>query len=523
MLRNKPKLSYCGLTIILSNPSRFDTISLLSANGGSFLFEDCLGINKARCDIRLKEDETPLFQNTKAILILGETALHRLLPQTRNNSIHEYRGSFIHNGFCSIPTVASYLPQDACDYKNYEAKFNQDAEDYSGDGEYDTGEDEEGSETDLKGMGKTKRANYGFWLKEDCKKIVKILNGKIPKIIKPKFIICPEQKEIVEVLSSYKGTDLLFDMETDYEDQNMLCFSVSFDGYNVYCVPVITPDYGWYYSNTGQIMAALQRAIYNNTIVAHNGANFDFLVLAMKYRIPIKRAYDTMIAHQRCWPAVEKSLGHAVSHLTWEKFHKDMDSESYRNETDMISKLRYCGTDVFTMGLVKREIDKFVSTIPGLSNSIAEGNRAIRSYLTCMMQGIKFDDVIRQNQISHNDRLMMQFNRMTEILIGESGLREVRNFLKGNPNRASFFAGSNKQCVVYFHKILGYPVQFTSPKTGEASLGKKSLFKLALRYPDNPVIRFVILYRLLKKETSTLQFNPWRDDNNKILPRIKEL
>jgi hypothetical protein len=45
------------------------------------------------------------------------------------------------------------------------------------------------------------------------------------------------------------------------------------------------------------------------------------------------------------------------------------------------------------------------------------------------------------------------------------------------------------------------------------SLSKKAIYKLRLKF-DNPVIDFIIAYRQLAKETSSLKFNPftWRDN-----------
>ena len=58
MLRHKPKFSYCGLTIVLSNPSRFDVLKLLSSRGGDFFENFCLqpDYNLMQCDVRLAED-----------------------------------------------------------------------------------------------------------------------------------------------------------------------------------------------------------------------------------------------------------------------------------------------------------------------------------------------------------------------------------------------------------------------------------------------------------------------------------
>src|SRR6478752_6649435 len=115
MLRLPPKFTYCGLTIIMSNPSRFDTKELLTGTGGWVLKEECLrpAVNIFQCDTRLIDDKSPLLPNTKCILLLGEKA-HKLYTG-RNTSVDENRGSpIIVNG---IPTITSYAPQDAVDMR----------------------------------------------------------------------------------------------------------------------------------------------------------------------------------------------------------------------------------------------------------------------------------------------------------------------------------------------------------------------------------------------------------------------
>jgi DNA polymerase I-like protein with 3'-5' exonuclease and polymerase domains len=65
--------------------------------------------------------------------------------------------------------------------------------------------------------------------------------------------------------------------------------------------------------------------------------------------------------------------------------------------------------------------------------------------------------------------------------------------------------------------MLGYSVIFRSEKTGKPSLDKKVVYRLALQHVDNPIIQLVLMYRTVAKEFSTLNFVPWKDDNNKIV------
>lgn len=454
------------------------------------------------------EDTTPLLEGTKCILLLGESAMYRYLPETITSSLGAERGSLYY--YKSIPTIASFFPQDAVDAKAYEQSLNPLSKDYAPE---DSSSDDEDDEGDVKAFGKTRRSNYAFWIRADVRKCKAILQGFKPPTQQPTYKIYPPSSEVIDVLNSYENKFFYFDMETDYEEQNFQCFSFSFDGNVVWSVPVLDFSYKPAYHNYYLILRALCNAIYKNTIVAHNGATFDFFVLGHKYHIPIVRAYDTMIAMHRCFPDIEKSLGHCTSYWTWEKFHKNEDSVAYRTHQQMMDRMRYCGKDVYTMYLVKQAIDSYAKTIPGLERSINDAMSCIRPYLTSTLQGVKCDEQKIASMVSENDGLMYQYNRMIELLIGPDGLKACKAAIKG---KAKLFAGSNKQCCEYFHELLKYPVVARSPKTGDPSVGKKALYKLALKHPDNPVISLICAYRATQKETSRLRFLPWINTNENL-------
>lgn len=305
MLRNKPKLQYSGLTVVLAHPSRLDRASLLSGNGGLMFNNDILRpeLNTMQCDVRLADCPEPLLPGTKVVLCLGEAAMHSCMPHTSNNTLGEMRGSVWQNN--GVWYIASYFPQDVVDIKNFEAEFNT---------QYDAEEEEDEDNFDsVKRHGATKRRNYFFWLKADIKKVKYLLtHGAPPVYEQPTYKIAPAASEVVEALNSTTGGYLYFDMETDWGDSNMQCFAFSFDGRTIYSVPTL--DYNYRpVQDIHLIMTALVNAIDRNTIVAHNGAAFDFIVLAWKYGIPIRKAYDTMLAMHRCFVDVEKSLGHCLT------------------------------------------------------------------------------------------------------------------------------------------------------------------------------------------------------------------
>lgn len=492
----------------MSNPSRHDISKLLCGNGGLIFNNFCLRpeLNVMQCDVRLLNETEPFLFGTKAILILGEKAMHTLLPETAGNSLNEMRGSLFY--YKNIPTICSYLPQNAVDiYKDYESENNILAQNYNPDDALSPGDDEDEEEGDVKRHGRTKRTNYSFWLRKDVQKCKQLLVGFKPPTIKASYKIWPPSHEIIRLLSSTKGQHLYLDLETDYEELNIQCFSFSFDGSTIYCVPILDYNYLPAYPDYYLIFRALSVGIRDNIVVAHNGAGFDFLVLTYKYHIAIKDSYDTLIAAHRCYPDVEKSLGHQTSLWTWEKFHKDEDSIGYRTQAQMMDRLRYCGKDVFTMYLIKQAIDEYAKTIPGLVQSISDAMDCIRPYLIATLAGIKVDQELVNQKVQENDRLMVQYNRIIEYFIGPVGLEDIRGRKK-----LGMFAGSNPQCCKYFHEMLDYQVVGRGKPdiTGHRnpSLGKKALYKLALKY-ENPIINMICAYRQVKKETGRLRFLTW--------------
>lgn len=515
MLRRKPTLQYRGLTVILSNPSRFDKVALLTATGGQLFNDYCLRpeMNLMQCDVRLAEDSSPFLSGTLCVLLCGEFAMHKWLPETIKNTIGEMRGSpFFRNGVYMIP---SFSPQDCADMRTYEQQLNPLSKDYTPDAnEYESDDDDEG---DVKKHGKTARRNFAWWLKQDVRKCKTIIacGGKLPvsEFPEPHYEIFPNSERVIRLLEDTRGCTLYLDIETDYEQCNLQCFAFSFDGCTITSVPVLDYNYRPAYTNYPRIIRALASAMDSNTVVAHNGAAFDFFVLGYKYRIAINKTYDTMLAQHRCFPDIEKSLGHCTSLWTWEKFHKDEDSQGYNIAAQMDARLRYCAKDVRTMFLIHKAIEKYACTIPGLTHSIQTAMDSIKPYLITSIQGIKYNETKVEEIKKENDELMMQYARMICLLIGEQGMAAVRASIKGKP---SLFPGSNAQCIAYFHDLLGYPVVARSKKTQKPSLGKLALYKLALKHGDNPVITLTLMYRKIAKEYGTLKFMPWKDNEGNI-------
>ncbi len=495
MLRSLPKFEYSGLTIILSNPSRHDKLELLAGAAGDFIENECLRPETVLgcCDIRLIDDPSPIIKNTKCILLCGVRAFNMFTNAAL--SIDEGRGSpYERNGIICIPT---FNPQDAVDIKDFESTNNE-LLNGSREDEMDSDELDAGELFASKGRGRTARSNYRFWVKNDIKKCLKIINnnGTIPQIYNttPTYSISPSLDNICRRLNAARNLDFYFDMETDFTTMDMRCFAFSFsdDPFYITTVPTLTTNYKPFYGKDQKYLhKSLLDCISNNITVAHNGSQFDYFVLAYKYRIAISKVYDTLIAAHRIYPVVEKSLGHWISLCTFEPFHKNEGAHGYFNQEQAWQLYKYCGKDVFTMYLVKKWQDEMAAKDEGLKASIDLAMRAIKPYLTATILGMKFNQEKIKEQLGLNDRLMMQYLRIIKSLTGGEVLPLI----------------SNQKCTKYFHDQLGYPIVARTPNGGP-SLAEDSLYKLALKV-KNPVIDFLIKYRQVQKESGCLNFNPW--------------
>ena len=483
-MRHPPSSAYNGLTIVMSNPSRFDTKYLLSGNAGDWFEQNCLNplTSRVNCDIRTKDHHEKLLPETRALLILGESALAEWC--NTNVSIHKLRGSLLGiniNGF-SIPVITSYLPQDAQDIKDYETTHNTLLQ-----GQEDE-EDDEDTNTE-KDHGRTKRENWKFWLQCDTKKAIGLAReGVKAASFLPEYSIFPPMSEALDVLDK-RGSTLYIDIETDI-NRSISCIGYNFsDSPIIYVIPLRTFDYKPAYPDVHRLLLQLGKALRSNKVVAHNGSGFDFLVLAQKYSLGIGRdVYDTMLAQSRCFPGIEKSLGHCISMWTYERYHKD-DGVFMPNNTEQDYRLwKYNGRDVYTMRLVHEAQLKYARVIPGLMDSINQVNASIRPYLINTLMGIRFDQSKRQALLNYNDRCMTQYIRCIKHLAGYQVLPT-----------------SNKQCVQYFHGLLNLPVVGKTP-TGNPSLNEKNMLKLKLKVPDNAAIDFCLAYRRCQKQSGSLGF-----------------
>ena len=461
-------LPYKGLTVVLGKPSRFDRAQLLSGYGGQMFFNALSPLARQSVDVfladALKNGEVSYKPDTKVVLLLGQKALDMVATGV---SIDEQRGCpIIKDGITYVP---SYEPQEAVDRQAY---FNPNDSDDKGGG------DDKGRH------GKTRRPNRKFWLTRDVKKAVAYLTTP-PEVTKAAHVLWPRADEVIRVLTETKGKNMYFDIETN-RSLEMTCFGFSFDEKRAWCVPmVVSPREGYYYSDTPRILRALAVAMRDNTTVIHNSL-FDLFVMGYKYGIPApRRVYDTMLAHHRLFPEVEKSLGHCLSLYTDQPYHKNegvFEAHGHEQQTQLYE---YNAKDVISMALLQPQIDATAANFKA-TDSIQQVNDSVVPYLTAMLRGIRYDDAKLDDIIANNDRHQNVLLRFLRLLVGKDL----------NPN-------SPKQVADYLYNRLGYK------RPSKDITSEKALLQLRLSKPDNPVMALILRYRSLAKESGQLKFPPW--------------
>jgi DNA polymerase I-like protein with 3'-5' exonuclease and polymerase domains len=484
MLSHPPIAQYKGLTIILDAPSRFDNRYLISGNVGDYFDKLLIPFTRANCDIRLVDDSRPLLPDTRCVLLLGDASLSRYKAGAK---LLTYRGSpFTNDLFPNITFLPSIAPQDSFDRKNYENPADE------------TNENSEDKESE-KDYQKTARKNFKFWFSADVKKAIRIAREGTCKYPEYKVHYCVGAAELKQVLSLCKYGYLVVDIETD-RNQNITCFSFLFSQdktldpsktYEVYCIPFKRYDSSLFYTQLEycHIFRSLAVAFRDNTVVGHN-LSFDLFVLLFKYYVNVPlRIYDTMVAHHRCHPEVEKSLGHCVSYYTDLPYHKDegvFDPKTCHQETQLWT---YNAKDVWTTWLVfigqQEEIAKLKA-----EESVAQGCGTIRSLLMMQYQGLPCNTETLCKIVDEDDKKYTQYLRILKLLT-------KRDF---NPR-------SSQQVAEYLYGTLKLP-QPTKDPTKE-----DNLLKLYTKY-QIPSLRVILAARGVGKEASSLRkIRLWRGNN----------
>ena len=468
------------LAIILSNIDRYgrENNKLLAGPSADFILEGT-GIDPAGAHVRAITDRSPLPSSTTHLLLLGEEAMNTWMGKSGLDAWRGYVELTVPRGVNKpVQTVATYLPIDCIDVKDYEhfGADDDDDDDDSGNG---------------KDTAPTARGNYRFWALRDMRKLFtpfKYVNMQ-------RGLIAPTHKDWQCALA-HTNSFVYFDIETHPESNTLQCFSFAVNDGPVYTVGV----YDW---NGNRVcppdtLFYLAKLFANNTVVIHN-ASFDLPFLAINYRLPFGRSiHDTMVMQHRCFPEAEKSLAHAISLWTNAPYHKgDAGTFHPRNRGQFDTLLTYNMRDVERLRDVHKAQLEYAKSDTGLAHSVQRANESIYPYLLSGLHGFGFDLSKRKALIDDLSKRLKFYNRIIKELTG----RDLN-------------AGSSKQCVEYFHDQLGYKVVKRSKKTGEPSMAGDAMYLILLDHPENPVPKVILAIRDCEKQLTQLQFSPikwvWR-------------
>ena len=498
-MTHKPTQPYNGLCLVLDKPSRFDIDAhkLFSGWTGQWFFQTALGyyVNQQAC-YQTTADEFSfdlIPQGTKVVFLLGQAAFSLLRP---GQSIMPHRGSpILVDSDKQIYAVASFPPQDACD------RFLHKDEDDLDDNEVSDTDTEQETEKEYQ---KTRQKNWKFWLWHDCRKVIYLLKNNKPRSYPEfKYISFPQASFICSFLASVKDSELTVDIETQPPDQRLLCLSVKAKDnplivsipWRHYSTSENNDNYAYTTSEQGQILKALAQAFHSNVIIGHN-LSFDLFILAWIYHIPWpRRVYDTMFAMHRCYPEVEKSLGHVISLVTDLPYHKDESVFSHKTLAQEEQLIKYNAKDVYTTAIIADELRSLAKRL-GAEGSIQQANESMGWSLTATLQGMRLD--MQKLQVSQHkyDVKFAQYGRLLNTVVGFP--LNVR---------------SPKQVSHYLYDTCYLP------KPSKDFTKEINLLKLYLKC-SLPSIRLMLATREQGKLGSSIKFGLWKGDrvtnSNKI-------
>lgn len=400
------------------------------------------------------------------VICLGDKAARMYLGSDTNIFTHRGTLSVINNK----PAICTFNLDEAYSFKASELELDNRDDTFS------------------KDRGKTSRKNHLFWIKSDTKKL---LGSIVPPDNNINIRTCPDIDMLSKELSKLNNQRIYLDIETDIDTDTLDCigFSVN-DSPRVFVVPVYRWNGKLAYPQDRlyRFLAVLSSALLRNTVIIHN-CMFDLVWLSVHLRIPFgRRIYDTMVAHKRILPEIEKSLGHCISLYTYQPYHKDEHQMSRSAESE--ARLwAYNAKDVYAMRLVHKGQLAYAANQPGMMESIEQANNSLYPYLLATLRGLHVDIGRLAEAKIRSDKRIKQIRRIILALIGDP---------KFNPD-------SPVQLVKYFHDKLCYKVMARSKQTSKPSLGGKALYQLALKY-DNPLIPSILYYREIVKERGMMDF-----------------
>ena len=481
LIPQPPTMDYSGLCIAMSRASRHDKDKLISGYCNIY-FERCLllaGTRRDACWVQLMDEDIP--EGTKCILALGEAAARKFC-EDNIHSLNELRGNYYeYNG---IPVVSTYTPQDVYDRWNMEGE----------------GDDPIGESEHVKEHSVAKRSNWKFWFREDIKKAGRLLRDK------PKGWISIDHSSRVDTILSQLVREpipqrLFIDIETT-SNYNITTLTIGWENNNILNIPFLDHTKKQFFSSRIYILLwkFLHRCFTGSTLVIAHNASFDLFILSWRLKLPVpENTYDTMIAHHRLHPEVEKSLGHCISLYLNEPFHKDEGVFNPQSLNQWHQLNSYNKKDVDTLmelyDAQQLRLAKDDSTFKRINNSCSFLNPFIRQSL----RGIHLDCKQLDKEVVMLKDLCQQLLRVAERLVGYD-----------------INLNSPQQLSEYLYTFREY----TKPKSKTATSTDKHSLLLVLQQSNDPLLKLLFRYRELSKELTALNFCRWGRNGDKFTTAV---
>lgn len=466
-----------GVVVYLSQPNRYDVAcgSILSGPPGQFL-RDTLRDNDVDPDqVTYTLDHKYHHPTAHRRILLGWKATRMLSPLYQQDPM-VIRGAIV--GHVNGELTSTFDPVDCTDVVSHEP------EDFEG------GDDTDDAGNNNKDTCPTQRPNFRFWFRADVQKLIKRVRRRTYKY---EVITNFSTAQIIQWLSTKTNTTLYFDIETHPATETLQCFTIA-DIHGPAVVVGTYYHYGTARDNLPQLMAALTKAMQRNTIVGHN-LMFDLGFLFQFHGVPFGRSiYDTMLAHHRMFPEIEKSLAHTMSYCGNFPQHKgDAGTFHPRNIQQYNTLLEYNARDVLVLREIHTEQLKQSANDPGLRASIDEANASVYPYLCMSFTGFEI-----------NTRTL--YSKQHELV---AQLKDIKRCLETLTGWAGFNPASGKQLAAWLFKGgLCYPVLETTDG-GAPATDMKTLYRLLIKYPLNIALKLVILYKELDKVRGMLDFEQY--------------
>lgn len=398
----------------------------------------------------------PQFRRAEKIILAGPKLV------SAQKHLDKIRGYVAEDS--GVRTVHTYHPADACDHGPV-----GDDDDFEDDADDDFGASE-------KDGGVTRWSNYRQWFLLDCAKIAAPLHPKLPVTR-----IYPNEEVLVSWLRRPR-TFLYADIECDPESKTLWCIGLADDvDDTVISVPIYRWDRNALY-RLSTLMPELYYAMHRAIQVYHNAA-FDLSFLFMEYAFPISLVVnDTMCMHHRCYPELEKSLGHVGSLWVNEQWHKDTGGTwAPANKSQYDTLLSYNARDIILMKGCHRAILKL-----GPAESIRKVNRNAENYLQMGLTGLKVDVLARIRKRKQLTERLTQYARILTMLIGHP-----------------VNCGSAKQLARYLYIERCYDV-ISRTDSGNPATDSKTLYRLLAKREN---VALTVILKIKKDEKALSMLN----------------